>query len=167
MHRIDWAPYNTIDSLLHRSDSFTRITVHHDGNQVTFLRDEEPVMRKIQGILDAHLKRHYGDIGYHFIVDYSGRVWEGRPLRYQGAHVSNQNSGNIGIMLLGNFEEQHPSTEQAMNLEVLIRQLAHRFTINPSRIYGHRDLGYSFCPGRHLYSHLEGIRTSMSSEVAS
>ena len=39
-------------------------------------------------------------------------MWEARPLVYQGAHVKDHNPGNIGVVVLGNFEQQAPSEAQ-------------------------------------------------------
>lgn len=162
VHRAEWAPYNTKESLLRPSTTLDRITIHHDGNEVSQATGEDVVMRKIQGILDAHFKRQYGDIGYHLMVDYAGRVWEGRPLRFQGAHVSNENRGNIGVLMLGNFEHQEPSDEQVNSLNALVRGLTSHFSIPTDRVYGHRDLAHSNCPGQHLYPHLQALRTAMT-----
>jgi N-acetyl-anhydromuramyl-L-alanine amidase AmpD len=91
-------------------------------------------------------------------LDYAGRVWEGRSLVYEGAHVVCQNERNIGIMLLGNFEAQSPSPAQRESVKRLIALLRERYKIKPHRVFGHCDLGHSVCPGRHLYAFVRGIR---------
>jgi hypothetical protein len=60
-----------------------------------------------------------GDIGYHFLIDEAGRIYEGRYTGMDGIpahdaggkmvtafHTSGFNSGNLGIALLGTFESQ-------------------------------------------------------------
>jgi hypothetical protein len=137
---------------------FKRITLHHAGNQPNYHTVKNAVIHDLDGILTAHCERNYGDIGYHFVVDYGGRVWEGRSLLYEGAHVSHQNEGNVGIMLQGNFEVQKPSEIQAFAARRLVQLLRARFAIARECVYGHRDLGASICPGRNLYQHVVAIR---------
>ena len=120
--------------------------------------ERNTVAYDLQAIQAGHLRRNYGDIGYHFVVDYAGCVWEGRSLEYEGAHVSHHNDGNIGVMLLGNFERQHPSERQLAGMRVLIAALQEDRRIARRRVYGHRDLGQSLCPGRHLYAHVVRLR---------
>ena len=52
------------------------------------------------------------DIGYHYIIDYDGYVYEGRPIDVEGCHVKGKNKGNIGIVLVGNFDVENPTREQ-------------------------------------------------------
>src|SRR5437762_8205698 len=74
-----------------------RITVHHDGMPPVTLRSQGDVASRIESIRQAHVHaRGWADIGYHYVVDPSGRVWEGRPVRFQGAHVKDQNENNLG-----------------------------------------------------------------------
>ena len=131
--------------------AYDRITLHHAGTQVVTLTSEPAVASCLDGILAGHMKRGFGDIGYHYLVDYAGRVWEGRSLQYWGAHVSGQNDQNIGIVLIGNFEEQRPSRAQLQTMGKLVGLVRQRFGIPEGRIYGHIDLGQTLCPGRHLY----------------
>lgn len=66
----------------------------------------------IQSIYRNHAEvRGWGDIGYHYIIDRNGVIYEGRygGNGVRGAHVYNSkecqnfNSGTIGITLLGNY----------------------------------------------------------------
>jgi N-acetyl-anhydromuramyl-L-alanine amidase AmpD len=100
------------------------------------------------------------------MLDYAGRVWEGRSLKYQGAHVSGQNPGNIGIVLLGNFEGQRPSAAQQANLTILVAELRSFFGISRRRVYGHRDLDSTLCPGRHLYKLIPTIKAGSESKAS-
>ena len=133
--------------------------MHHAGASVNCHSDANSVIYDIQGFLATHAKRNYGDIGYHFIVDYVGRVWEGRSLKYEGAHVLGENIQNIGIMFLGNFEIQEPSGEQIRTLTELTGLLMEQHEISKQRVYGHRDLGHSLCPGKHLYPYVLELKS--------
>lgn len=143
---------------LRGAGEYDRVTIHHAGNRPVFHTRQLEVSQDLNGILDSHIQRNYGDIAYHFMVDYGGTVWEGRSLAYEGAHVSGQNDGNIGVMLVGNFEEQDPSTAQLASTRRLVERLRQAHNIKPHRVYGHRDLGESVCPGKNLYARLDTVK---------
>ena len=96
-----------------------RITVHHSGGGVFSAIDRIAVGRAIRGIQDTHIAANgWDDIGYHFIIDSAGRAWEGRHLDRIGAHAGSRelNMGNIGILVLGNFDLQQPTSWQLQRL---------------------------------------------------
>lgn len=55
----------------------------------------------VEHIRQDHIARGLGDIGYHALIQPDGRVIDGRPLNYIGAHVRRANTGNLGIALAG------------------------------------------------------------------
>lgn len=64
-------------------------------------------MEAVKFVYKLHVKRWaWHDIGYHFLVGQSGRVFEGRPLNRLGAHTRGNNRHNIGIAFLGCFDDQ-------------------------------------------------------------
>lgn len=130
---------------------YSQITVHHVGMNVIRATTERAVVNHLDGVLGAHLGRRFGDVGYHFLIDYAGRVWEGRSLAYWGAHVSGHNDRNLGIVLLGNFERQRPSQAQLSAMGKLVGRLQNRYQMRRSEVYGHIDLGQTLCPGKYLY----------------
>lgn len=147
----------------------TRITVHHDGAAVFREYDRAATVRKLQAIQRYHQReKGWGDIAYHFVIDRKGRIWEGRPLSQTGAHAGSAaaNEGNIGILLLGNFDVQVPSGAQTDSLRRLLEGLCRSRGIPRSRVLGHGDvrrecgLGATNCPGRHLEAWLAGFRKS-------
>lgn len=156
--RAAWTRSRPEPDRMHRADDFTRITIHHAGTQVNRHTRFAEVAHDIEDILTGHRRRHFGDLGYHFVVDRAGRVWEGRSLYFQGAHVARENHRNIGVMLLGNFERQAPSTEQLAAMERMTAALRRRFGIPAGRIFGHRDLGATLCPGTHLYGDVLALK---------
>lgn len=147
-----WSGFSPRFARIKPAKIFTRLTVHHAGNGVNTHARLEEVVLDLNGILESHLQNNYGDIGYHFIVDYAGRIWEGRSLAYEGAHVSGMNEQNLGVMLLGNFDEQAPSPAQVSALFAVVSTLQDKYAISYDSIYGHCDLGQSACPGKHLYA---------------
>ncbi|MEC8560839.1 MAG: peptidoglycan recognition family protein [Planctomycetota bacterium] len=159
-----WAKGGPIVSRINPMGTPNRITIHHDGMPPFAATSKGEVARRIEVIRRAHLNRdgggRWGDIGYHFVVDRAGRAWEARSLRYQGAHVKNQNECNIGILCLGNFEEQIPSRDQVRGLELLVVDLRTRFRIPTARVRTHRELSSTLCPGRHLQDAVNSSRAA-------
>lgn len=164
MARSYWAKGAPIPSRIDRMGTPDRITIHHDGMPPFAGTSRSEVAGRIEVIRRAHLNRdgggRWGDIGYHFVVDRAGRVWEARPLKYQGAHVKNQNERNIGILCLGNFEEQIPSRDQVRGLELLVVDLRTRYRIPTARVRTHRELSSTLCPGRHLQDAVNSSRSA-------
>lgn len=156
--RTDWTRTEPVYRRLRPAQTFTRLTVHHSGAAVTRSPRVEDIVAALNGVMTSHRDRHYGDIGYHFVVDYAGRVWEGRKLAYEGAHVLNENHENLAVMLLGNYETQQPCIRQLTTLGELVKLLRDRFDISPEAVFGHRDLGASVCPGRSLYPYVRELR---------
>lgn len=159
--RSEWGPAPINLKRLSRADVYYRVTVHHQGCVARNLSSERAAALAVQNVQDGHLRRRFGDIGYHLVIDPVGRAWEGRSLRYAGAHVSDENSGNLGIMLLGNFEEQRPTELQLECLNLVVRSVLQAFPIQPRQVYGHRDLGQTLCPGRHLYAQVDRLRRDL------
>lgn len=52
---------------------------------------------------EDHLDGRYDDIGYHFGIDCSGVIYEGRDIRFKGPSVLEYNTGVIGVVLLNNL----------------------------------------------------------------
>ncbi len=144
----------------------SRITVHHDAISPVPSGSYTDSVRRLSAIRRGHLGNGWADIGYHYAIDPAGRVWEGRPLTLQGAHVKNRNPNNIGVVMFGNYEKIQP-TGRAM--DALNRLLAHemgRFGIAISRVHTHRELANTACPGRNLQARM--IRTRQAGgELAS
>lgn len=158
IRRSAWARAPINLARLHAADPYTRITLHHTGNKPFRATAPHFVAQEISNIQGAHLSQHYGDIAYHLVVDYAGRVWEGRSLAYEGAHTLNANEGNIGVMLLGNFEKQDPSAAQLATQANLVALLRRQYRIRASRVYAHRELSPTVCPGARLYPHVTQLR---------
>ena len=150
--RSAWSKLAPRVSRMNPAAGYSRLTVHHAGTMVNTHVHKEDMVVDLNGIMETHLRKNYGDIGYHLIIDYAGRIWAGRSLAFEGAHVSGMNKQNVGVMLLGNFEKQTPSSDQIASLFQLVRATQRKYSIAYEAIYGHCDLGRSICPGKHLYA---------------
>lgn len=137
-----------------------RLTVHH-SSAVTLAdgtRENGDPVKVLREIEDSHKQGRgknepFACIGYHFIIGADGRVYEGRPLAYQGAHATGDNNiGNIGICLLGDFDHHPvPKIQRARLIEVLDRLCAeHGLVASSTTILCHKDFKSTECPGRYL-----------------
>jgi len=160
--RSDWTDTDPVYWRMRAAGKYERLTVHHSGARVKRSAKRVDVVAQLDAVLTSHRQRRYGDIGYHFVVDYAGRVWEGRSLAYEGAHVAHENRENLAVMVLGNYETQDPSIRQLSALRTVVTRLCRRFKIEHGAVYGHRDLGASVCPGRRLYPYVRAIRALQS-----
>jgi len=98
-----------------------------------------------------HLKdKGYADIGYHFVINGKGMIYEGRPINVRGAHVGGFNTGSVGVCLMGNFEVEVPTNAQINSLMELGGLLRDGYGI--THLSGHRDFQHqnTVCPGQHL-----------------
>jgi N-acetylmuramoyl-L-alanine amidase len=155
--RAEWGALKAKPALMDRTaGTYSRITIHHsaDNDPVELDGSRARTFEAARDIQRAHMngkETHYGDIGYHFLIDPYGRVLEGRDLTYQGAHAKGENNvRNVGICLIGNFDQEKPTEAALTALRRLVDDLRSRYGIERSRVYGHRDLRTTRCPGEHL-----------------
>jgi hypothetical protein len=159
--RAKWAKGNAIPACMNRMRPVSRITVHHDGMSAYTQTDFRSAANRLESIRSAHLRRRpepFGDIGYHFAIDPSGRVWQARALTWQGAHVRRQNSGNLGIVLLGNYDKQGVNARQQAALVTFIAARMKHHRVPVGRVVTHQELSPTACPGRHLQAFMVTAR---------
>ena len=118
-----------------------------------------------QEVQDLHMdRRGFADIAYHFLIDAEGTIYEGRELNVRGAHVQGFNTGSVGIVLLGNFNEEQPGEDQLSSLRSLVDYLRYNYEIR--YLAGHKDYpdqspDGTECPGDHLYPLLSDLANSL------
>lgn len=156
--RSRWRPRTADTSDMARaSGRWTALTVHHTNMEhVAAPRPgageaaNASYMRELQRAHQVH--RGWADVGYQFVIDADGRLWEGRSLDWVGAHAgrsgtTNNNEENIGISLMGNFQSRAPSSAALAALTRTLDSFRARFGIARSRVYGHREFRNTACPG--------------------
>ncbi|HEY2327870.1 MAG TPA: FlgD immunoglobulin-like domain containing protein, partial [Gaiellaceae bacterium] len=156
--------------------------VHHTAGSNNYTPAQSAAI--VRGIQLYHVQGNgWNDIGYNFLVDRYGTVYEGRgggmTRNVIGAHAGGFNSGTVGIALIGNFSSATPP--KAMQ-DALVKLLAWRLDIahiDPlstvaytsggnlkfkagkvvtlRAISGHRDTGPSECPGTDAYNLLPAL----------
>jgi len=142
-----------------------KITVHHSDEvgALVFNGTFQQSCEAMQSIQRQHLVGNgWGDIGYHFLIDGRGRVFEGRSLEWQGAHAGNsaKNRRNLGVCLLGNFDKHPPSAQASESLGNLLEDLRRRHGIPRRKIYLHSEFTNTDCPGEQLTRWVRTYRSS-------
>ncbi len=144
------------------------ITIHHDGMTSFTSTSKSAAASRLETIRKAHLRRdggRWGDIGYHYAIDPAGRLWEGRSLKWQGAHVKAKNEGNIGVVVLGNYEKQSLNRAQSAAIESTLKLLMKKHSVPVSRVRTHQEWTATACPGKSLQRLMITIRRSARKKV--
>lgn len=157
----------------------SHIIVHHSAAN-TRSNDFPAVIRSIW---DFHANtRGWDDIGYNWLIDANGVIYEGRGTERLGAHFSCMNEETVGVCLIGNFEEDKPTEAALEALQQFIAWEAHKGGIDITSsgyhassqleldfMSGHRDGGTSplacsstVCPGENLYNELPLLRSAIA-----
>ena len=143
----------------------------------------------VRGIELYHVRgNHWNDIGYNFLVDRYGQVFEGRAggidRNVIGAQAEGFNSGSVGVAVIGNYQSATVPVAAERSLARLLAwrlDVAHvdpRSTLtwvsggNPRyrrgtavrlrAISGHRDTGFTSCPGARLYARLPRLAAEVA-----
>ena len=111
------------------------------------VEQEKERMRALQSI---HQNNGWTDIGYALVVFPSGRIYEGRPARYVGAHTLGHNTGYAGWAMDGNFESSKPTKAGIAGC----RRAREILGVADKPLYGHYELNPTACPGKNLKPHL-------------
>ncbi len=147
--------------------------VHHTVNANDYTRAEVPAL--LRSIYAYHVRsRGWSDIGYNYLIDRFGRIWEGRyggiDRAVVGAHTLGYNDDSFAASAIGNYELTKPSkaTLQAYAALFAWKLSLHGVDASSSRQYvtstwfrainGHRDAAATACPGQYLYDKLPAIR---------
>jgi len=191
--KLDSSVYDFGVNFLSRPQSYhyakNKIIVHHTAGDTSSFTGKDSVIAYLKDIYTYHsIKRWRGDIGYNFLIDPYGNIYEGRAGGESviGAHVSRNNTPSLGISLMGNFEIQQPTDAQIKSLTALATALSKKYKIDPLaktdyhvaikeypymksktnyRLAGHRDAGVTSCPGKNLYAQLSAIRNAVRSNL--
>lgn len=120
------------------------IVIHHSAS---------PLTTRPSTIKKWHTDKGWSDVGYHYLVDYTGKIHLGRPLNKIGAHARGHNVGSVGICGIGDNtkpqQEWTPALVTSMislceSLQIVLRTI--------TRVCGHRQLegASTLCPGTNV-----------------
>ena len=164
------------------ADSLRFAVVHHTAGSTNYTRAQSAAIAR--GIQVYHVKANgWNDVGYNFLVDKYGQIFEGRfggiERNVVGAHAEGFNTGSVGVAVMGTYTGSGitPAARDA-----LARLLAWRLDVahvDPlstlswtsggnarfprgvpvflRAVSGHRDAGFTACPGDALYAQLSDI----------
>lgn len=163
--------------------------VHHTENPDGYSAAEVPAM--LRSIYDFHRYTHgWNDIGYNFVIDRFGRIFEARAGGIDepviGAHAGGYNAYSTGIAILGSYSSRVISPAARASLEHLLAwklslhgvpleghvtvrvtrggaaysRYPARTPVSLPRVAGHRDGDSTDCPGDALYGQLQEVRHS-------
>ncbi len=155
--------------------------VHHTVNANDYTKDQVPAM--LRSIYAYHTRsRGWSDVGYNYLVDRFGRIWEGRfggiDRPVVGAHTLGYNEYSFAMSAIGNFEHgpalrgRRPGLRRAVRVEAVAARRRRRLDVPARRqrafpaVNGHRDAGSTACPGQFLYQRLGDIRRLADSAQA-
>lgn len=138
-----------------------RASIHHTASPADDGGDAAARLRQIQAYhIDG---RGFCDIGYHFVVSQAGLIYEGRRGENRpAAHVENENTGNVGICLIGNFEEQPVGEAQFAAATRILKWVLETYPAIPHdrqsvRGHGEHPSASTACPGRNLRARLDDL----------
>ena len=173
------------------------VVVHHTAGTNNYSAGQSASI--VRGIYYYHaVTLDWGDIGYNFLIDKYGTVFEGRSGSVAapagrmsvGAHARGVNTGTMGLSMMGDYSSVSPSDAQLSSVGKMAGWFLRRAgitdangwaglnvwtteryqagsTISMPRILGHRDVGYTSCPGNVGYSKLGTIRTIAQQQISS
>jgi hypothetical protein len=152
--------------------------VHHTVNANGYTRAQVPAI--LRGIYAYHTRaRGWSDIGYNFLVDRFGRIWEGRyggvDRPVVGAHTLGYNEDAFAMSAIGNYDvyDKGRGLPSSAMLAAYGRLFAWKLSLHGvdaasmrqwvgkrylPAINGHRDVDQTACPGRYLYAKIPTIR---------
>lgn len=135
------------------TDEYNTIAIHHSAS----LLASNETMLDIQNLhMDAN---RWADIGYHYGIDRDGIVYEGRDIGSRGASVAGFNTGTIGVVVMGNFEEDQPLPPQLAALQTVVNWLTASYKLTHLAAHGEFN-PESVCPGKNLIPYLDSLARS-------
>ncbi|WP_251150366.1 DUF4214 domain-containing protein [Cellulosimicrobium sp. Marseille-Q4280] len=160
--------------------------IHHTANPNSYTSVAQ-AMQVIRNDQAYHINtRGWCDLGYNFVVDKWGNVYEGRANSMTkpiiGVHAGGFNTSTVGIAFLGDHSSVAPSNAAVQAVAHVVGFRLGAYGVRPDvfmsyttrggensrypagttvtlpTTFGHRDVAYTACPGQVGYTHLQSIR---------
>jgi hypothetical protein len=185
--RSEWAGRRSLPAVVPGYGEVKMAFVHHTDSLNGYSPGEVPSI--IHGIYVFHrYVRGWNDIGYNFVIDLFGRVWEARmggiDQAVVGAQAGGYNLESTGVAVLGTFDDVVPSSSALAAVQRLIawKLSLHgvptlgqvTVVVDPAdyfytpfrpgqhvslpRVAGHRQGCTTDCPGNAFYARLPFLR---------
>jgi hypothetical protein len=141
------------------------IIIHHTDTRQNPRISLETKMRNLQafsqrpGQVSAKvMKPAWPDVPYHHYIEASGRIAEGRDVRFAGdTNTKYDTVGYLQVVLEGNFETETPTSEQLDALGALLTALMLSWNVPIASIGVHKQHAATTCPGRHFMAVLPQV----------
>jgi len=153
--RRDWAaiaptaPHRAV-AIAARTEYFVHFTGGPTNQAVRTIQNDHMVLRSSRGL------KNFSDIGYNFLVDVAGNVYEGRGRDVEGAHCRGHNPSGIGVAFIGRDGDATPQSRWALRR---LWETCSAAAGHPLAVLGHRDVEQNpdegRCPGDDLYRWLQ------------
>jgi len=187
------AEWGADESLRKSSPSYAAVKmafVHHTASGNTYSRDDAAAL--VRGIYAYHTRSlGWNDIGYNFLVDRYGTIYEGRyggmTRGVVGAQVLGFNTGSSGISVMGTFTDVAPPAAALASLESILSWKLATHGLDPAGtatlicgatekyakgaavtfpvIAAHRQANYTACPGTKFNALLPAVRTAVAKRM--
>lgn len=183
--RAQWGADESMAGSPETYSTFKGTCVHHTAGSNNYTAAQSAGI--VRGIYAYHTKSlGWKDVGYNALVDKFGTVFEGRygglDRNIIGAHVGGFNEGTFGISVMGNYDTvdmpdaavnavgemigwrmslggvDPTSTAAFASTGYSGARYSKGATVQFPAIFGHRDAGYTSCPGTYGYAKLDRIR---------
>lgn len=194
IRRSTWGADETLTRATTGRDRLKSVVVHHTAGTNTYTRAESAQI--LRGILEYHTQTlGWADIGYNVLVDKHGQIFEGRAgglhRVIEGAHARGYNSATCGVSVLGDYSATAvpsavvqaigkiagwkllgsfvTSATGTVSYTVTAEDVVHETgsTVALPRIFAHRDVNHTDCPGDRLYAQMGAIRSAAQAQIDS
>lgn len=146
-----------------------KVIIHHTATPNDL---KQSAAATVRAVYYYHaVTRGWGDIGYNYLIDPAGNIYEGRKggEAVVGGHDFGFNEGSVGISLIGDYQAAAPSEAMMNSLARLVSWLCDHYQINPMarsvfrdldlpNISGHRETKSTTCPGDQGQARLPWLR---------
>lgn len=120
------------------------LVIHHTGAGAEFGPER---------IAAEHVEANgWPGIGYHYVVDAAGMVYQTQDATVVSHHVAQFNLAAMGIALVGDLSQALPAQTQLRATARLLAQLCLDLGLPPSALRGHGEIVGSRCPGERFLS---------------
>jgi len=176
MSRAEWCPTGDCPENPNPSTTFaSHLIIHHSAGPNT-ASDWSAVVRSIW---DFHVNTNgWSDVGYNWLVDPQGKLYEGRGKDVQGAHFCGTNANTTGICMIGTYTNVEIQTATRQTLTEMLAWYSCTDDIDPlgnsnhsgsnlllDHISGHRDGCATECPGESFYQTIEDLRMEVADYI--
>jgi uncharacterized protein YgiM (DUF1202 family) len=189
--RAQWGANESLVSTSNQSTDLKAMYIHHTAGTNNYTRAQ--AYAQVRSVFQYHtVSLRWGDIGYNFLIDRYGTIYEGRRGSLDslpvGAQAGGFNTNTFGISTLGNFEKATPPASMVESLKRVLAWKGLQYGINATgktrlrsaggtskysngtsvsvnTILGHKDTHATLCPGQQLYSQLPAIRKDVAKRI--